>query len=310
MISNTEKQTGVLFGDLWSKLTDEQYRHSVELFTKRAIANEFDLDWLKDKNCLDAGCGSARYSVALALHGAKSVVAVDVSSAGLREAQRRASSHERILFYQASVLDLPFRNASFDFVFSSGVIHHTVDFDRALNELARVCAPGGKLFLLVYGFGGLRWKVIKALRAIAADLGQQFLERAIDAAGLPANNKKHFIDDLFVPIQKLTRFCELSPQLKSLGFSEIHRWTGETFDHENSPKAQLEDMSKLCGISAAALDLAKNAVQRELVTLFGQVATLYAETARRVVLDDSLSPEEVRDIVIGEGNLRILATKN
>lgn len=143
MLTNLEKQTGALFGSLWTSLSDEHYRDSVELFTKRAIANQFDLGWLKGKKCLDAGCGSGRYSVALALHGVDSVTAIDVSESGLKEAKRRAIDFPQISFQQASVLDMPFDDATFDFVWSAGVIHHTADFDRALSELSRVLKPRG-----------------------------------------------------------------------------------------------------------------------------------------------------------------------
>ena len=44
-----EAQTGSLFGGLWSSLNDEQYQDSVELFAKRAKANNFDLDWLSER---------------------------------------------------------------------------------------------------------------------------------------------------------------------------------------------------------------------------------------------------------------------
>ena len=37
MISNLEKETGALFGGLWTSLTDVQYRDSVELFTKLGV---------------------------------------------------------------------------------------------------------------------------------------------------------------------------------------------------------------------------------------------------------------------------------
>jgi SAM-dependent methyltransferase len=46
--------------------------------------------------------------------------------------------------------DLPFEDASFDLVFSWGVIHHTSDMGRALSELLRVLRPGGTLVLMLY----------------------------------------------------------------------------------------------------------------------------------------------------------------
>lgn len=309
MLTELEKQTGALFGGLWTSLSDEHYRDSVELFTKRAIANQFDLGWLKGKKCLDAGCGSGRYSVALALHGVDSVTAVDVSESGLKEAKRRAIDFPQITFQQASVLDLPFDDATFDFVWSAGVIHHTADFDRALSELTRVLRPGGKLFLLVYGAGGLRWKAIKAMRPIVVDLGPEFVDMAIGLSGLPANNRKHFMDDLFVPIQKLTSMQELQEKLAALGVKDVVRWTGETYDHESNPAARQEDIEKLERIAAFCVSLAKNPLERYLANLLKDTAGLYTKTTRAVIDDASLSPSEVREIVIGESNLRIVATK-
>jgi ubiquinone/menaquinone biosynthesis C-methylase UbiE len=310
MISHVEKRTGALFGNLWASLNDEQYQQSVDLFTKRAIANGFDLGWLEGKKCLDAGCGSGRYSVAMAIHGAESVTAIDVSESGIEEARRRAAELSMIDFKQASILDLPFENDVFDFVWSAGVIHHTSDFDKALSELTRVLKPDGKLFLLIYGAGGLRWKAIKALRPIVVDLGIEFIDKAINKAGLPANNRKHFLDDLFVPIQKLTSMSELSVKLKSNGYESIERWVGETFDHEGNPNAQLEDIEKLEKIAKASIGLAETASERYLTRLAHQTACLYVETARKAINDESLDSSELYGIVIGEGNHRVIAVKS
>lgn len=308
-MSTLEEETGKLFGGLWVSLNDQQYRDSVELFTKRAVANNFDLSWLKGKKCLDAGCGSGRYSVALALHGAASVISVDVSDSGLAEASIRASEFPSIEFQKASVLNLPFADNTFDFVWSAGVIHHTSDFDKALSELARVLKPKGKLFLLVYGAGGLRWKAVQALRPIVADLGMKLIDEAIGIAGLPANNRKHFMDDLFVPVQKLTRFTELASKLPKLGCVDIDRWTGETFDHESNPYAQLEDIQKLERITRASLALAKTATEKYLTQLAHATSLLYLNFTEKALADKTISREDLHEIVIGEGNHRIVATK-
>ena len=44
--------TGLLFGSCWPEFTDQQFKHSVELFRKRALANKFDLSWIKNKTCI------------------------------------------------------------------------------------------------------------------------------------------------------------------------------------------------------------------------------------------------------------------
>jgi ubiquinone/menaquinone biosynthesis C-methylase UbiE len=47
----------------------------------------------------------------------------------------------------ASVLDLPFEDASFDAVFYHHVIEHVPDAAKSLEELARVLKPGGLLYV-------------------------------------------------------------------------------------------------------------------------------------------------------------------
>lgn len=45
---------------------------------------------------------------------------------------------------------LPFADASFDLVYSWGVLHHTPDTRRALGEVRRVLAPGGEARVMLY----------------------------------------------------------------------------------------------------------------------------------------------------------------
>lgn len=309
MQNEIEKTTGSLFGSLWKNLNSEQFKDSVELFTKRAIANDFDLDWLKGKTCLDAGCGSGRYSVALALHGAQQITAVDVSPTGLETAKNNAKEFKQIQFQKASVLNLPFPDESFDLVWCAGVLHHTNDFHKGLTELTRVLKQNGKLFLLVYGSGGLRWKVIKAVRPIARDLGQEFIDRAIQNSGLPANNHKNYMDDLFVPIQDLTKFKDLNQKLITLGYSHINRWTGNTFDHENSPEDQLNEMLKLAQIVTSAQKIATTNLERHHTELLKRTTEMYINFIQETLSDSSLTAAQLKDITIGEGHLRIVATK-
>ena len=301
--------TGRLFGALWPKLTDEQYRESVALFTKRFEANGFDLGWFRGKKCLDAGCGSGRYAVAMAMHGAAEVIGCDVSETGLAEASRRARAIPAVRFERGSALALPYEDAAFDFVCCAGVLHHTPDLERGLDELVRVLKPSGKLFLLLYGAGGLRWKAIKALRPIVADLGQERLDAAMIQAGLPANNRKHFMDDLFVPIQTLVDWADLSRWLAARGCESVERWTEGRFDHEASPQAQIEDIDKLVRIFAALRTTGGGPLHETLSTIGESLARVYADAARETAARTDLTPAASEDIVIGQGNHRVLAVK-
>ena len=63
------------------------------------------------------------------------------------------------------------------------------------------------------------------------------------------------MDDLLVPIQKLTTMSELTEILYQNGFKSVDRWTGETFDHESTILLQLEDMDKLLTIVKSCNDI-------------------------------------------------------
>ena len=103
------------------------------------------------KKALDGGCGTGVCSLALA-EIADEVVGFDLSSGSLNTARKLAQKVgvSNLTFKQGSLLDIPFPNNSFDLVFSWGVIHHTTDPLRALDELVRILQPGGTLVLAVY----------------------------------------------------------------------------------------------------------------------------------------------------------------
>ena len=49
-----------------------------------------------------------------------------------------------------SVLDLPYRDGGFDYVYSIGCLHHTGDLRRAVGEVYRVLVDGGKTIIMLY----------------------------------------------------------------------------------------------------------------------------------------------------------------
>ncbi|HTQ98633.1 MAG TPA: class I SAM-dependent methyltransferase [Candidatus Acidoferrum sp.] len=94
----------------------------------------------------EIGCGPGRASLFLARRGI-ALTAIDISWGSLLLARRRAPA---CTFVRASNLALPLVDASFPFVVSDGVIHHTPDPYQSFTELARILRPGGLLYLGVY----------------------------------------------------------------------------------------------------------------------------------------------------------------
>ena len=68
---------------------------------------------------------------------------------------------------QASVLKLPFEDATFDYVYSIGCLHHTGDLERSVQEVHRMLVPGGRAVVMLYNRHSvrrLRYAVVRMLR--------------------------------------------------------------------------------------------------------------------------------------------------
>jgi len=100
---------------------------------------------VRGRSILELGCGAARWSIALAKHGARPT-ALDLSHIQLAHARaeiRRARVHVPLV--RASAEALPFTPESFDIVFCDWGAMTFADPRRTVPECARVLRPGGLL---------------------------------------------------------------------------------------------------------------------------------------------------------------------
>ena len=105
---------------------------------------------LSGKDVLEIGCGTGVHAQLLAQAGAR-VSAVDLTPTAVELTQRRLGlSGLEADVREADAEQLPFADASFDFVWSWGVIHHSAHTGRVVAEIARVLRPGGRVALMVY----------------------------------------------------------------------------------------------------------------------------------------------------------------
>ena len=202
-----EKQTSDLYSDLWlgydARVLTEESR---QLLTRRIPEQVIDQE-IVGRSVLDLGCGSGRYAVALAGLGAGSVTAVDFQARSFKRAEQYCRRHDLpVRFVEAIILQLPFADRSFDFVFSNGVLHHTRSWQAAFGEFVRVMRCSGFLFL--YATGGLFWATRRALRPLFESIPRPYTSRVLELLGMPGN-RMIFMDTWYVPIEDHITRAEL-----------------------------------------------------------------------------------------------------
>ncbi len=234
-VNSRDEKTAHHYGNLFSAFSKEDYlEEPLLLLRQRLERNGYLLEKLPEWRALDAGCGNGRYTVAMRNLGFKSVEGIDLSQINIDDAKRRLAEIDvdGVNYQQASALELPFADGEFDFVFSNGVLHHTPDCAKGVNEVLRVLKPGSCGFLKLVGRpGGLHWDHCEILRAALHDIEHSAAREVYVQLGVPANLCYLFLDHVFAPINILYTREEVRKMLEDAGAINI-KWLerGADFD--------------------------------------------------------------------------------
>jgi SAM-dependent methyltransferase len=134
---------------------------------------------------LDLGCGTGITSRPLAKRAPGAlVVGLDALTPMLRYAKKRGRSLGGLRWVHADAQSLPFAAASFDVVNCQGALHNFRDLAAALEEIARVLRPGGRLTVATYRRGAPEKFDRFRQRVRAAAFSEDELEGAFARADL------------------------------------------------------------------------------------------------------------------------------
>lgn len=144
-------------------------------------------------NVLDVGCGTGAHLEAYVQSGAE-CFGLDASAAMLEQASARLGAGAELELGDATAL--PYKDSSFDFVFTSLFLHELDAATRAaaLTEIARVVRPDGRVLIIDYRAGSLRAKgyVTRSISTVAERVaGREHYRnwRAyLSAGGVPADS--------------------------------------------------------------------------------------------------------------------------
>jgi ubiquinone/menaquinone biosynthesis C-methylase UbiE len=147
--TNLHKKTVEGFGDEWQRF-DQTGMSDTE--RERVFNEYFDIfPWDKlpaGSEGFDLGCGSGRWALQVAprvgkLHCIDPSVALDV-------ARKNLSAVPNCVFHSASVDAIPLADASMDFGYSLGVLHHVPDTAAGIKACVQKLKPGAPFLIYLY----------------------------------------------------------------------------------------------------------------------------------------------------------------
>jgi ubiquinone/menaquinone biosynthesis C-methylase UbiE len=223
MTKNKEEEHDAVFGQSFARYDSTQMESFIHPFKTRFEANTIDpSNIFSGRRCLDAGCGGGRGSMFMLEHGASHVSAVDVSETNVKTASNNMSifGREKYSVSHSSLEALPFEDESFDFVWCYGVIQHTAEPDKCLREITRVLKTSGKMFVFVYGSGGLYWYAIQRFRQILGNVQSRTCFNSLNLLKVSVNEFTTFMDDWKAAYLRCYTQNEFMARLKNFGMAE------------------------------------------------------------------------------------------
>jgi SAM-dependent methyltransferase len=170
---NADPKTVAAFGEEWSYFPQTAIDRDER---ERAFDAYFSIfPWhLLPPNArgADVGCGSGRWAAMVAGRVAK-LHLIDASAAALEVARGAFTATTNVEFHHASVDAMPLENASLDFAYSLGVLHHVPDTASAIRSIAAKLKTGAPfLIYLYYAFDNrpawyrMLWSVTNTMRRV------------------------------------------------------------------------------------------------------------------------------------------------
>jgi SAM-dependent methyltransferase len=105
---------------------------------------------VRPQSHLEVGCGPGELAARVDEELGAKVIAIDISARMVELARRRGVDAR-----EGDVQHLPFGDGEFDCAVAAWMLYHVPDIELALDELARVLRPGGRLVAVTNGLDHL-----------------------------------------------------------------------------------------------------------------------------------------------------------
>lgn len=158
------------FGKNWKAFLDSVTDERVRV-AEQSIKDMLDVTSLQDKALVDIGSGSGLFSLCARNLGAK-VRSFDFDPESVECTQELRQKYypndPEWVVGEGSILDGEFLAGlgKFDIVYSWGVLHHTGQMWRAIENASSLVSDGGKLFISIYNDQGWRSKIWRGIKQL------------------------------------------------------------------------------------------------------------------------------------------------
>lgn len=147
--SNVDRQTIEGFGDEWARFDQSQVSEQEQEIQFAGYFGIFPWHVLPQNPVgFDLGCGSGRWAKLVAPRVGK-LHCIDPSSA-LDVARRNLAAFPNCEFHSATVGAIPLKDASMDFGYSLGVLHHVPDPEAGLRSCVAKLKPAAPFLVYLY----------------------------------------------------------------------------------------------------------------------------------------------------------------
>lgn len=147
---NQDQRTVADFGAEWSKFDQTRLSEAELQLQFRGYFDIFPWSTLPvDASGFDAGCGSGRWARLVAPRVGR-LHCIDASAEAISVARQNLAAHPNCMVQVASIDALPFADASMDFGYSLGVLHHLPDPEQGLRSCVAKLKPGAPFLLYLY----------------------------------------------------------------------------------------------------------------------------------------------------------------
>ena len=148
--SNMDRHTVVGFGDEWNRFDQSDLSAEDHLRIFDNYFSVFPTEALSETATgADFGSGSGRWAKVIAPKVGQ-LICVDASGDALAVARRNLAKFDNCRFMESTIEDAPIPNASLDFAYSLGVLHHIPDTGSALVACVDKLKSGAPFLLYLY----------------------------------------------------------------------------------------------------------------------------------------------------------------